>query len=189
MRRAKERGSALIDLIFGGYIGMLLMLMILHAIAAIHVGRLAHLEGARLAAGAKALQSLFNNHGATIVASGMADGFATPYAPTTAELKDAGYMPRYLNVALPFGGTMQFTVRRNAENDLIGLACDSKSFTKAGQAAPDIAAKVMAASSGLGLMTSAAGPATLNGAVITNVVSPISGPAVVCAWAFLPDPA
>lgn len=188
MRGAKERGSALIDLIFGGFMSMLLMLIILRAIAAVNVGRTAHREGAHLALGARALQTLLYKQGASIVMNGTAAGFTTPYAPTGTELRAAGYLPKFVRTTTPFGGTLQFTVRRSAANDLLGLACESNSVTKRGAPAPDIAAQVMSASGGTGLMTTTVAPAVLNGPGMPNIASPISGPAVVCAWAYLSNP-
>lgn len=178
----------LIDLVIGAFIAMMMLGAYLQVATRVSEGRTAHREGARLAAGAAALHEYLLRRGAGIILNGTAAGFATPYAPSEANLKDAGFMPRYLSMITPYGGTMQFVVRRGIKNDLLGLACDSAAITRAGQPAPDIAAKVVAASEGTGMMTSIVNPGVLNGPGMSNVASPINGAAIVCAWAFLPNP-
>jgi hypothetical protein len=188
MGRRHEGGAMLIDLVIGVFIGMMMLGAYLQVATSISVGRTAHREGARLAAGAAALQKYLIQRGASIVSTGTASGFVKPLEPSDTELKQQGFIPPYLSMTMPFGGTMQFAVQRSANNDLLGLACDSSPLLKAGQPAPDLAAKVMAASSGTGLMSSIANPARLNGPGMADVVSPINSPAIVCAWAFLPNP-
>lgn len=187
-RRTRVNGFGLIDLILGTAVSLLMMLFILQAVTQISVGRNVHREGDRLARGAAALQAMVNNLGASIVNSGSAAGFANAYAPTEGELKTAGFMPKYLSTTLPFGGVMQFTIQRGPNNDLLGLACDSKSVTMSGKIAPDVAVKIVKATHGAGVMTSQGNPTIMNGPGMLNVASPISGPAVVCAWAYLPNP-
>lgn len=185
---SKQRGIGLVDLMLGAAISLVMMLMILHAAVQIGEGRNAHREGERLNQGAAALQSLLEQSGASIINSGSAAGFANVYAPTASELKAAGYLPQYWNPAMPFGGNAQFTVRRGLSNDLLGLVCDSNSLVRRGVAAPDLAAKIVKASQGRGIMTSVVNPSQMNGPGMLNVTAPISGPAIVCAWAYLPSP-
>ncbi|MCU6502315.1 hypothetical protein LPN04_31420 [Rugamonas sp. A1-17] len=187
-QRTRMSGFGLIDLMLGTAVSLMMMLFILHAVNQISVGRNVHREGDRLSRGAAALQAMINNLGSSIVSSGSAAGFANAYTPTEAELKAAGYMPKYLSTTLPFGGVMQFTVQRGPNNDLLGLACDSQSVTMSGKIAPDVAAKIVKATHGAGVMTSQSNPTVMNGPGMLNVASPISGPAVVCAWAYLPNP-
>jgi hypothetical protein len=188
MGQRHEGGAMLIDLVIGVFIGMMMLGAYLKVATSISVGRTVHREGARLAAGAAALQKYLVHRGASIVISGTAAGFVKPFVPSDTELKQQGFMPPYLSMKMPFGGTMQFEVRRSANNDLLGLACDRVPILKAGQPAPDLAAKVVAASSGTGLMSSIANPARLNGPGMADVASPFNSPAIVCAWAFLPNP-
>ena len=178
----------LIDLVIGAFIAMMMLGAYLQVATKVSEGRTAHREGARLAAGAAALQEYLIQRGASLVNSGTAAGFTTPFAPAAADLKKAGFMPLYLNMTTPYGGNMQFVVRRGIKNDLLGLACDSAPITRAGQPAPDLAARIVAASDGTGMMTSIVNPAVLNGPGMSNVASPIAAAAIVCAWAFLPNP-
>lgn len=178
----------LIDLVIGAFIGMLMLGAYLKVAVAVDAGRRTHREGARLAAGAAALREYLQQRGVSLITSGTAAGFINPFEPSEANLKDAGFMPRYVGTRMPYGGTMTFSVRRSARNDLLGLACDDTPITRAGQPAPDLAAKIMAASEGTGLMTSIANPGVLNGPGMANVASPVAAAAIVCAWAFLPNP-
>lgn len=183
-----QKGFALVDLMLGTAVSLVMMMGILRATAMVGEGRNAHREGDRLSQGAAALQYLFNNAGSSIITSGSAVGFANVYTPTVNELKAAGYLPQYWNPTLPFGGTAQFTVQRGVGNDLLGLVCDTSSMVRHGVVAPDLAAKVVKASQGTGVMTSQINPGKLNGPGMLNITSPINGPAVVCAWAYLPSP-
>lgn len=178
----------LIDLVIGAFIGMLMLGAYLKVAVAVNEGRSAHREGARLAAGAAALRAYLQQRGATLISSNTASGFSKPFEPSETELKNAGFMPRYATTRMPSGGTMRFAVRRGTNNDLLGLACDDTPITRAGQPAPDLAAKMMSAAEGTGLMTSIASPTVLNGPGMAGVASPVAGAAMVCAWAFLPNP-
>lgn len=150
--------------------------------------KLASREGARLAAGAAALQAYLNKNGASIVNSGSASGFSDPYNPTFAELKGQAYLPSYVLAATPFGGTLTFRVLKGTQNDLTGLACDTANITEGGQPSAPLASEVMLATGGVGMRTSAAAPAVLNGPGFQSIASPISGAAIVCGRAYLPNP-
>lgn len=144
-------------------------------------------EGAQLALGAKALDSYLSKMGVSIQTNGTAVGFASALNPTAAELKAGFYLPQYLPNTTPFGGTLSFIVRRGPKNDLLGFVCDSQNITERGATSPHLAGEVVSAAGGAGLRTSIANPGELNGAGFTGVASPINGPAIVCAWAYLPN--
>lgn len=184
----RQVGASLIDLVIGVAIGMLAMIFISNVMAELVAGRAAHKEGGRLAEAAGALQHLLDQHGAEIVANGAVAGFANVFAPTALEMKAMGYLPQYLNTSLPSGGSIQLLVRKNANNDLTGLACDNQPVMRKGTPSAIQAAKIVRAANGYGLMTSPVDPNTLNGPGMQNVLSPISATTIVCAWAYLPSP-
>lgn len=185
----QHKGFGLIDLMLGMAVSMLMLLLVVRAVNQIGEGRTAQRQGDRLYQGAIALQTYIERSGLSIIGSGSVAGFSNAYAPSIAELKNAGYLPPFWSPNLPFGGIAQFSVRRGPNNDLLGLVCDTSSLTRSGAVAPDLAAKIAKAAHGRGLMTSQAAPTILNGPGMTNVQAPLNAPAIACAWAYLPAPA
>lgn len=184
----RENGMMLLDLLFGVIVAMGMLLIIAQVNTALNRGRMAHLQGSRLAAGAAALQVMLNKYGTTIATSGTAPGFANALSPSEAELRNAGFLPSFVSTSMPFGGTMIFTVRVGTNKALTGLACGNQSIVDAaGQPAGNIAGQIMHAANGFGLRTTIGTPGTLNGPGFQNIASPINGAAVVCAWSALPS--
>ena len=182
--RRRESGMLLIDLLFGVIIAMGMLLVVAQVNTALNRGRLAHLHGSRLAAGAAALQAMLDKNAASIATSGTAPGFTNALSPSETDLRNAGYLPSFVPTRLPFGGTMMFTVRVGANKTLIGLACGNQSVVDAGGlAAGPVVGQIMHAANGAGLRTTVGTPGVLNGPAFQNIASPVNGPAVVCAWA------
>lgn len=188
MRMKNQRGSALVDLIIGVSLTMMMLAWLAKLSVGFNESRMADRQGTRLAAGANALQNLFNKHGATIASSGIVPGFSNIYAPTAEELRATSFLPTFVGTSMPFGGNMTFVVRKGANNDLMGIVCGDTSIALRGEPAPHIAGVVVASTGGSGMRTSIAVPSELNGTTFQGIVSPVTGPAVVCAWAFLPNP-
>ena len=188
MRLKHQRGSMIIDLIIGVGISLMMLAWLANLAVGFNESRKADRQGTRLAAGASALQSLLNKHGATIVSAGIVPGFANIYAPTAAELRAASFLPTFVGTTLPFGGNMSFVVRKGANNDLLGIACGDTSIMQRDQVAPHLAGLTVASVGGNGLRTSIAVPSQLSGTAFQGIVSPVTGGAIVCAWAFLPNP-
>lgn len=184
----RESGMMLLDLLFGVIVAMGMLLVVAQISSALNRGRLAHLQGSRLAAGAAALQVMLNKYGASIATKGAAPGFANAMSPSEADLRAAGFLPSFVPTRMPFGGFMTFTVRVGANKTLIGLACGNQSIVDAaGNPAGPIAGQIMHAANGVGLRTTSGTPGVLNGPGFQNLASPINGPAVVCAWAATPS--
>ena len=180
----REGGMLLLDLLFGVIIAMGMLLVIAQISSALNRGRMAHLQGSRLAAGAAALQAMLDKNAASIATYGTAPGFTNPLSPSETDLRNSGYLPSFVPTHMPFGGTMIFTVRVGVNKTLIGLACGNQSISNAaGQADGPTAGKVMHAANGVGLRTTFGTPGVLNGPGFQNIASPVNGPAIVCAWA------
>jgi len=179
----------MIELMIAATAGIFFMSMLMTAISNLAALGKAKREGAQLAAGAAALDSYLKTHGVSIVKNGTAPGFVDPYRPTVTDLKKGFYLPSYVSPTTAFGGALSFVVRKGPRNDLFGLVCDTQNITERGQPSPQLAGEVVMAANGSGLRTSIAGPGTLNGPGFAGVPSPISGPAIVCAWAYLANPA
>jgi hypothetical protein len=178
----------LLDLIIGAAVAIMIMSVLIQASTQIAIGHRVHREGYKLAVSSTALQNYLNAKGELIINTGSASGFANAYSPQLEELQAAGYMPTFITARTPFGGTLTFIVRRGVQNDLMALACDNQNVTYGSQASEYIAAKVVSAAGGNGLKTNSSSPTILNGPSFTGIVSPISGDAIVCTWAFLPRP-
>lgn len=181
----KQRGAMLIDLLFGCALAMGLILAFGEVVVQLQKGRDAHRQGARLSAGAAALEAMLDKHAATLAASGSAPGFANALAPTEAELRNAGFLPAFVSTQMPFGGVMTFAVRVGTNKDLLGLACGSTSVQTMGQPGSRVAGQIMHAANGRGLRTTAATPGRLSGPGFQDIPSPINGAAIVCAWSAL----
>lgn len=182
----KQGGAMVIDLIIGCAFAMGMLLVIASINLELNRGRLAHLQGSRLAAGAAALEALFEKHGATIAATGSAPGFSSATSPSETDLRNNGFLPSFVSTQMPFGGTMTFHVRIGANRDLLGLACGNTSVVTGNIPGGRVAGQIMHAANGLGLRTSIGTPGILNGPGFQNIPSPINGPAIVCAWTALP---
>lgn len=183
-----QRGAAIVDLIIGVGITLMMLVWMAQLSVAFNESRKADRQGTRLAAGANALQDLFNKHGATIASAGVVPGFANIYAPTAIELRTASFLPTFVGTSMPYGGNMSFVVRKGANNDLLGIVCGDGNITKHDQPAPHLAGLIERFIGGNGLRTSIAFPSQLSGVAFQDIVSPVSGSAIVCAWAFLPNP-
>lgn len=188
MVRRKQVGEGLISLILVMALAMASTVIFLDVISRVTSLAKAKREAEQLARGADALQSLLRKHGASIIKTGTASGFANPLKPTFAELKAGLYLPRVMRPITPFNGTLDFTIRRGTKNDLFGLVCDTQSVTERGSPSPQLASEVMMAANGVGLRTSIATPTILSGQAFSGVQSPIAGPAIVCAWAYIGAP-
>lgn len=186
--RSKQAGSSMVELIVAVTIGMFAMSAFFETISRLTALDKAKREAAQLSYGAAALQSMLKNHGANIIKTGTASGFVNPLKPTFSELKAGRYLPPFAKQTSAFNGSLDFTIRRGAKNDLFGLVCDTQSITERGAPATWLASEVMMAADGLGLRTSIATPTTLSGQAFSGVLSPITGPAVVCAWAYVGAP-
>lgn len=178
----------MIELTIAVMIGMLFMSMMMTAISNVVALGKAKRAGAQLAAGAAALDSYLRVHGESIARYGTASGFTDPFTPTVTALKNGAYLAGYVPSTTPFGGALTFVVRKGTKNDLFGLVCDTQSVMQRGVASPYLAGEVVMAAQGTGLRTSIANPGQLNGPGFANVASPISGPAIVCAWAYRANP-
>lgn len=186
--RFKQSGSTLVEIAVAMALGMLCLGIIMMVVSNIIAMGKAAREGSQLVDGVAALDSYLKTHGVSIVVNGTAPGFPNPYQPTSAQLKAGTFLPGFVADATPFGGTLQFTVRRGPRNDLFGLVCDTQTITQGGQPSPQLASEVVMAANGAGLRTSIANPGELNGPGQSGIVSPINGPSIVCAWAYLPNP-
>lgn len=186
--RAKQSGSSLIETLVSVMLGIAFMSGCMYAINHYKMLNKAAREGEILAEGALALDSYLKAHGLSIVNNGTAAGFPSPLQPTVDQLQAAGFLPRFTPARTPFDGTLQFTVRKGAGNDLLGLVCDTQTITNAGDPSPQLAGAVVMAANGAGLRTSVAAPTVLNGPAHAGITSPITGPSVVCAWAYLAKP-
>lgn len=185
--QVKQGGFSLVGVMVAMASTGLLMSMLMTSTSSVMALHRAGREGQGLTRGAAALHSYLKLHGVAIVTGSGVDGFVDPYRPTMAELKAKTFLPSFMPNITAFGGTFNFTVRRGAQNDLLGLVCDTVSITEGGVVSPQMAGQVIAAAKG-GLRTSIADPNTLNGAAFTSIPSPINGPAIVCAWAYVPNP-
>lgn len=185
---SKQAGSSLVETAVAVALGIALMSGLMIAVGHVISMSKAARQGEHLAEGAAALDSYLKTHGVSIVTNGTAPGFTNALQPTLAQLKAGTFMPRFVPDVTPFGGTLQFTVRKGPKNDLLGLVCDAQPITHGGVPSPQLAGEVAMAANGAGLRTSIATPTVLNGAGHTGIVSPISGPSIVCAWAHLPNP-
>lgn len=185
--RVKQGGFSLVGVMIGMAATSLMMSMLMTSTAKVTTLHRAGREGHDLARGAAALQSYLNLYGAAIVTGGGVPGFSDPYHPTMVEMKANTFLPSFTPSITAFGGTLHFTVRRGPKNDLLGLVCDTVNITEGGAASPQLAGEVAAAAKG-GLRTSIADPNTLNGAAFSSIPSPVSGPAIVCAWAYVSNP-
>jgi len=185
--RLKQSGSSLVEITVSMALGMLCLGAIMAGVSNLIAMSKAAREGEHLAEGVKAMESYLKTNGVSIIVNGTAPGFPSPYQPTTAQLKAGTFLASFVSNTTPFSGTLQFTVRRGPRNDLLGLVCDTQTITQSGQPSPQLAAEVMAAT-GTGLRTSIAEPGVLNGPGQAGIISPINGPSIVCAWAYLPSP-
>lgn len=183
----KQSGSALVGLMITVIATGLIMSLVMSAVSGTATLGRAKREGDQLAAAANGLQSYLDTLGASIIQTGTASGFADAYHPTYSELKAKTYLFSFTPPATPFGGTLSFTIIKGAKNDLLGLACDTANVTENGQPSPRLAGEVASAAAG-GLRTSISNPTVLSGANFPSVPSPIAGPAIVCAWAYLANP-
>lgn len=186
--RLKQSGSSLVEMSVSMALGMLCLGMVMVGVSNLIAMSKAGREGSHLAEGVTAMASYLKTHGVSIIVNGTAPGFPNPYQPTGAQLKANTFLASFVSDTTPFGGTMQFTVRRGPRNDLFGLVCDTQTITQSGQPSPQLAAEVMMAAGGTGLRTSIAQPGVLNGPGQTGIISPINGPSIVCAWTYLPSP-
>jgi hypothetical protein len=186
--RLKQSGSSLVEITVSMALGMLCLGAIMAGVSNIIAMSKAAREGAHLAEGVTAMESYLKTHGVSIIVNGTAPGFPNPYQPNSAQLKGNTFLASFVANTTPFGGTLQFTVRRGPRNDLLGLVCDTQTITQSGQPSPQLAAEVLAAAGGTGLRTSIAEPGVLNGPGQAGIISPISGPSIVCAWTYLPSP-
>jgi hypothetical protein len=186
--RLKQSGSSLVEITVAMALGMLCLGAIMSGVSNLISMSKAAREGSHLAEGVTAMDSYLKTNGASIVVNGTAPGFPNPYQPTAAQLKAGTFLASFISDTTPFGGTLQFTVRRGPRNDLLGLVCDTQTITQSGQPSPQLAAEVVMAANGAGLRTSIAEPGVLNGPGQVGIVSPVNGPSIVCAWAYLPTP-
>lgn len=186
--RARQTGSSLIELTIAVMAGMMFMSMMMTAISNVVALGKAKRAGAQLAAGAAALDSYLKVHGESIARYGTAAGFTDPFAPAIDKLKNGAYLAGYVPAATPFGGELIFVVRKGIKNDLLGLVCGTRDITQRGVASPYLAGEVVMAAQGAGLRTSIANPGQLNGPGFVNIASPVSGPAIVCAWSYRANP-
>lgn len=188
MMRQRQSGGSLVETLVAVTLGIAFMSATMFAFNHYRLMHKAAREGEILAEAALGLDAYLKMHGVSIVKNGTAPGFPTPLQPTAEQLKAADFLPRYTPPKTPFDGTLQFIIRKGARNDLFGLVCDTQSITHAGEPSPQLAGAVVMASGGAGLRTSIATPSVLNGPAHTDVPSPIVGPSVVCAWAYLASP-
>lgn len=184
----RQSGSSMLELMIAVAASIMLMSALMSALANVIALGKAKREGAMLADGAAALDSYLKTQGVLIVNSGIPVGFIDPLNPTYAQLKAGSYLPSFAPPTSAFGGTWTFTIRKGVKNDLFGLVCDTQNITEAGAPSPQLAGEVVMAANGSGLRTSIVGPTTLNGPGFTGIASPINGPAIVCAWAYLANP-
>lgn len=186
--RTKQSGESLVGLIVALAIGLGATAIFFEFVSRVIALDKAEREAQQLARGAEALQSMLRKHGASIIKTGTASGFVNPLKPTFAELKAGFYLPPVMRPSTPFNGTLDFTIRRGTKNDLFGLVCDTQNITQKGVPSPQLAGEVMMAAGGVGLRTSIATPNLLSGKGHSGVPSPLSGPAIVCAWAYIGAP-
>jgi hypothetical protein len=186
--KAKQSGTSLVETLVSVVLGIAFMSGTIYAINHATMLNKTAREGELLAEAALGLDAYLKAHGKTIVLNGTAPGFSNPLQPTLDQLKATDFLPRYTPARTPFDGSLQFTVRKGAKNDLLGLVCDTQTITHAGDPSPQLAGAVVKAANGAGLRTSVGSPGVLNGPAHAGIVSPISGPSVVCAWAYLANP-
>lgn len=186
--RLKQSGSSLVEMTVSMALGMLCLGAIMMGASNLIFMSKAAREGSHLAEGVTAMDSYLRTNGRSIIVNGTAPGFPNPYQPTAAQLKAGNFLSSFVSNATPFDGALQFTVRHGTGNDLLGLVCDTQTITQSGQPSPQLAAEVVMAAKGTGLRTSIAQPGVLNGPGQVGIVSPINGPSIVCAWAYLPAP-
>lgn len=186
--RHSQDGLTTIDLIFGLALGMMLLVGMLHVQTAFRDSHTAYLQGQRLVAGRDALQRLLEDQGSSIVTTGTAIGIGDAWSPSEIDLRTKQYLPTYANTQMPHGGVIRFYVRKGANNQLMGLACDSVDVMRNGQPDTSMASLVMTYTDGFGLRTNMANQTVLNGQAYQGILSPIAGPAIVCAWAFISNP-
>ena len=184
----RQSGGSLVETLVAVTLGIAFMSGTMYSFNHYRLMNKAAREGEILAEAALGLDAYLKMHGLSIVKNGVAPGFPAPLAPTAEQLKAADFLPRYTPLRTPFDGTLQFTIRKGARNDLFGLVCDTQAITHAGEPSPQLAGAVLMATGGAGLRTSIATPSVLNGPAHTGVASPIVGPSVVCAWAYLASP-
>lgn len=189
MKKRRESGSLTIDVLIACAIGMMMMSVLNVMASRIKQGRVIQITADRLAVGAKSLQAYLNSQGTSIITTGSAPGFVNALTPTPAELTAKNFAPAYLNTMLPLnGGAMTFIIYRRANLDLVGLACNNKNLYLHGIPDAQLTTKVVAATGGNGMRTSIAAPGILNGIGLKNVNSPITGPSIVCAYAYYSNP-
>lgn len=184
----KQSGSGLVETLVSVALGVVVLGAVMHGLGNVISLNKAAREGEHLAEGAAALDSYLKTHGLSIVKNLAVTGFPVPLQPTMEQLKAGTFMPRFIPDTTPFNGKLQFTIRKGVRNDLFGLACDTQNIMKGSVPAPDLAGAVIVAANGAGVRTSVIGPSLLNGPGQVSIPSPITGPAIVCAWAYLPSP-
>jgi hypothetical protein len=178
----------MIEMMIAVAAGIFIMSMMMTALSNLTALGKAKREGAQLALGAAAMDAYLKKFGVSIAKNQAVPGFADPLSPDVAVLRNGRYLPSYFPQTTAFGGTLVFRVQKGSKGDLTGLVCDTQNVTERGAPSPALAGEVLMAANGSGLRTSIATPAVLNGPGLTGIASPIIGPAIVCAWAYLANP-